>query len=148
MNINFDDIVTIFIHHKVDIKTLEIHYIRPYRRPSAFSNQHEKTDSKAAGHSRSRVEKPNSSKGDLSSKSNSTSNMTSVASKVSPPALSPSRPQQTFFFGQNPEAVNDDNSERKQSAVDKVRTIPYPIHMILIGYIRISFFYFILISFQ
>ena len=46
--------------------------------------------------------------------------MTSVASKVSPPAMSPSRPQQTFYFGQVQEKVKDESEDRKPSAVDKV----------------------------
>ena len=46
--------------------------------------------------------------------------MTSVASKVSPPAMSPSRPQQTFYFGQVQEKVKDESADRKPSAVDKV----------------------------
>ena len=107
----------ITINDGAKFKSIKINYMRSIRRPSAFSNNRE-TDSKSSGISRSKGEK-HSSKGETDVKSNSATNMTSVASKVPPPAMSPSRPQQTFYFGQNEEKVCDDKTERKQSAVDK-----------------------------
>ena len=120
MNINLNNIITISVNEGVDIEKLNIRYVRPYRRPSAFSNNHEK-DPKTSSNGRSKSEKHNS-KGEMEGKSNSSANMTTVASKVSPPAMSPSRPQLTFYFGQNQEPSGDDGTARKQSAVDKVVT--------------------------
>ena len=119
MNINLDNAITISINEGVDIERLKIRYVRPYRRPSAFSNNHENESKTSSNSSRSKSEKTKS-KGDIEGKPTPSANMTSVASKVSPPAMSPSRPQQTFYFGQNQEPSDNDGSQRKQSAVDKV----------------------------
>ena len=121
MNMDFDNVIMILIKgvSVVEVKNIKINFIRSIRRSNAVSNKNE-TDSKTSNVNRSKGEK-HSSKGEPDAKSNSTANMTSVASKVPPPAMSPSRPQQTFYFGQNQEQVCDDKPERKQSAVDKVR---------------------------
>ena len=118
LRINNDSII-ISVDGCTNIEKVKIFFVTA-RKPSAFSNNHE-NDSKTSGSSRSKLEKP-SSKGASDIKSNSVVNMTSVASKVPPPAMSPSRPQQTFYFGQNQEASSDEKTERKQSAVDKVNS--------------------------
>jgi hypothetical protein len=116
ISISFDNVIMITINDGVKLENIKINYMRSIRRPSAFSNNRE-LDPKTSN--RSKGEKP-SSKEETDVKSKSAANMTSVASKVPPPAMSPSRPQQTFYFGQNEEKVSDEKPERKQSAVDKV----------------------------
>ena len=124
MNINVDDIITIVINEGVDVEKLKIRYAYRYRRPSAFSNNHEHTNAKSGHNNRSKRDKY-SGKEKMEEKSNSSANMTSVESKVSPPAMSPSRPQQTFYFGQNQEPSTDNETERKQSAIGKVNLVLY-----------------------
>ena len=119
MNINFDNIVTISINEGVNIERLQIRYVRPYRPPSAFSNNHENESKTSCNSSQSTREKTKS-KEDVEGKSTSSANMASVASKVSPPAMSPFRPQQTYYFGQNQEPSDSVGSQRWQSAVDKL----------------------------
>ena len=118
--------ITISVNEGVDIERLRIKrtkYLSPYRRPSALTNIcEENSRSSNNDKSRSRSEKYNN-KGKAESPSATSANLTGVASKVPPPAMSPSRPQQTFYFGQNQEQGGADETERKQSAVDKVRSL-------------------------
>ena len=112
-------VLTISVNGYINLERLEIDILHSYsRKPSAFSNSNKaENDSRS---SRSKADKLNNSKESSDGKSNVATNMTSVASKVSPPAMSPSRPQQTFYFGQVQEKVSDDTADRKPSAVDKV----------------------------
>ena len=111
--------LNISVKEGMKLEKVKISILHSYsRRPSAFSNRSKpETDSKS---SRSKADKHSNDKVVSDGKSNTATNMTSVASKVSPPAMSPSRPQQTFYFGQVQEKVNDEATDRKPSAVDKV----------------------------
>ena len=114
--------MTICIRDGVDIENLKVSFVRrPSRKPSAFNKGNETETKSSENSSKSRNgEKQNGKSGSDGNKSSSVAKLASVESKVPPPAMSPSRPQQTFYFGQQQETVTDEKTERKQSAVDKV----------------------------
>ena len=120
MNIDIHNCVTISVVDLTHIKKVKAFCFCDHRRPSALSNIREESsphNARSSSNGRSKGEKSSSSK--VKGEPSVSANM-SVASKVPPPAMSPSRPQQTFYFGQNQEQSGGSETERKQSAVDKV----------------------------